>query len=171
MAGHRARRATGAVLTAVLATVLAGCSDDTGASSPASKAASALESAGARATDAISSIAAQASEAIASATAEAGRRLDEVKDGIDVKDDVRLEAPATDADGRTTVGFTVRNTADSAKSFAVQVVFRDSGGKLLDTVVVTVSDVAADASGTGTARSTHKLSGEVKAEVGKALRY
>ncbi|MER5749268.1 FxLYD domain-containing protein [Streptomyces sp. NPDC002088] len=171
MARYRARWATGAVLTAVLATALTGCSDDSTPSSPASKAASALESAGAEATAAMSSIAAQASEAIASATAAAGRKLDEVKNGIDAKDDVRLGTPATAADGRTTVEVTAKNTADSAKSFAVQVVFKDSGGKLIDTVVVTVSDVAAGTSRTATARSTHKLSGEVKTEVRRALRY
>ncbi|MER5600636.1 FxLYD domain-containing protein [Streptomyces sp. NPDC002265] len=173
MAGYRGRWARGTAWAAVLAAALTGCSGGNGntPTSPASKAASALASAGARATAAISSLAAQATEAISSATAEAGRRLGEVKNGVEAKDDVQLGTPATAADGRTTVGITVKNTADSTKSFAVQVVFKDSGGKLIDTVVVTVSDVAAGKTGTATARSTHNLSGEVKTEVGSALRY
>nr|WSY53183.1 hypothetical protein OG999_25690 [Streptomyces sp. NBC_00886] len=153
----------GAVLTAVVAiglTGLTGCSDDSSPSSVASKAASAVASIGAQATD-----------AIASATAEAGRRLDEVKNGVDAKDSVKLGTPATDSAGRSTVEVTADNTADSAKSFAVQVEFKDQGGNLLDTVVVTVSDVPAGKSGTATARSHRKLSGSVKAEVGTALRY
>lgn len=156
----------GAMLTAVVAlaltgvTGLTGCSDDGTPSSVASKAASAVESVGS-----------QAASAVSSATAEAGRRLDEVKNGVDAKDAVKLGAPATDSAGRSTVEITADNTADSAKSFAVQVEFKDAGGNLLDTVVVTVSDVAAGKSGKATARSNRELSGEVKAEVGRALRY
>ncbi|MGX1548731.1 FxLYD domain-containing protein [Streptomyces adustus] len=172
MAGYRGRWARGTAWAAILTAALTGCSGGGNTSTtPASKAASAVASAGARATAAISSLAAQATEAISSATAEAGRRLGEVKNGIEAKDDVQLGTPATAADGRTTVGITVKNTADSTKSFAVQVVFKDSGGKLVDTVVVTVSDVPAGKTGTATARSTHNLSGEVKTEVGSALRY
>ncbi|MET7487143.1 FxLYD domain-containing protein [Streptomyces sp. NPDC005538] len=154
------------MLTAVVAlaltgvTGLTGCSDDGTPSSVASKAASAVESVGS-----------QAASAVSSATAEAGRRLDEVKNGVDAKDAVKLGAPATDSAGRSTVEITADNTADSAKSFAVQVEFKDAGGNLLDTVVVTVSDVAAGKSGKATARSNRELSGEVKAEVGRALRY
>lgn len=180
MAGYRARWSRGAAPTAVVAlgltgvvalAGLTGCSDGNSPSATVSKAASAASSVGAEATNAVSSLASRASEAIASATAEAGRRLDKVKDGVDARDAVRLGTPATDSDGRTTVGITVDNTASSAKSFAVQVNFKDQGGNLLDTVVVTVSDVPAGKSGTATARSTRKLSGEVKAAVGTALRY
>ncbi|MET7567488.1 hypothetical protein ABZT04_03145 [Streptomyces sp. NPDC005492] len=156
----------GATLTAVVAlaltgvTGLTGCSDDGSPSSVASKAASAVESLGS-----------QAASSIASATAEAGRRLDEVKNGVDAKDAVKLGTPATDSAGRSTVEVTAHNTAGSAKSFAVQVEFKNTGGNLIDTVVVTVSDVPAGKSGTATARSNRKLSGGVKAEVGRALRY
>jgi len=171
MAPHRTRWATGVILTAIMAAALAACSDDGSASSAVSKAASAAQSVGGQATAAVSSLASQASEALASATAEAGRRLDKIKGGVDARGDVRLGAPATASDGRTTVEVTAENTEDSTKSFAVQVNFKDSGGNLLDTVVVTVSKVPAGKSGTGTARSTHELSGKVKAEAGRALRY
>ncbi|MCT9075074.1 FxLYD domain-containing protein [Streptomyces fulvoviolaceus] len=156
MAGHRARWGTAAALTAVTAAALTGCSDDTTPSSVASKAAS---------------IASKASDVVASATAEAGRRFDDIKNGVNAKDDVRIGTPATASDGRTTVEVTATNTADSSKSFAVQVDFTDGDGKLVDAVVVTVSDVAAGGSGKGTARSTHDLSGEVKTKVSRAVRY
>ncbi|MGH1555736.1 hypothetical protein ACRAWF_39590 [Streptomyces sp. L7] len=140
MAWHRG----GTTLTAVAAVTLAaltgltGCSDDSSPSSVASKAASA-----------VASIGSQATAAIASATAEVGRRLDEVKNGVDAKDAVKLGTPTTDSAGRSTVEVTADNEAGSAKSFAVQVEFKDTGGNLLDTVVVTVSDVPAGKSGTG----------------------
>ncbi|MGW4034353.1 hypothetical protein ACWEFL_34520 [Streptomyces sp. NPDC004838] len=159
------RPAVCAALTAFLATALAagaaGCSNGGGGTSGvASKAASA-----------VSSVGAQATAAIASATAAAGRKLNEIKNGVDAKGEVKLGAAATTSEGYATTEFTVHNTADSPKSFAVQVNFKDSGGKLLDTVVVTVSDVPASQSKTATARSNRKLSGEVKPEVGTALRY
>ncbi|MDF3142505.1 MULTISPECIES: FxLYD domain-containing protein [unclassified Streptomyces] len=153
MPGHRTRWTTAAILTAtatVAATLtLTSCSDDDTPSSVASKAASAF----------------------ASATAEAGHRLDDIKGGIDAKDAVSLGDPTTNADGRTTVEVTAENTTDSTKSFGVQINFRDEDGNLLDAAVVTVSDVAAGQTGTGTARSTRDLGGEVKAEVARALRY
>ncbi|MFE9602907.1 hypothetical protein [Streptomyces hokutonensis] len=163
MARSRGGTAPTAVVVAVTLTVLTGltgCSDDSSPSSVASKAASA-----------VASIGSQATAAIASATAEAGRRLDEVKNGVDAKDAVKLGTPTTDSAGRSTVEVTADNKAGSAKSFAVQVEFKDTGGNLLDTVVVTVSDVPAGKSGTGTARSNRKLSGDVRAETGTALRY
>ncbi|MBT2450273.1 hypothetical protein J7F03_24990 [Streptomyces sp. ISL-43] len=166
MAGVRVR-GLAAVVLAALAAGVAGCSDADGPSGAASRAASAVESAGAR----VSAAASEAAETVESAAAVAKDKLSEVKDGIDVKDDVELGAPATDGDGRTTVLVSVKNSDASKKSFAVQVNFKDEGGKLLDTVVVTISDVAANATGEGTARSTHKLSGTVKAETGSALRY
>jgi hypothetical protein len=167
MAGHGVRCAAGAVLGALLAAGAVGCTGDDSPSGAASKAASVLESVGSQA----SSAASRAASAVASATAEARRRLDAVKDGVDAKDEVRSGKPATDGDGRTTVTVTARNTDDTARSFAVQVDFRDRDGNLLDAVVVTVPDVAAGESGEATARSTRKLSGDVRAEVGRALRY
>ncbi|MFI9549170.1 hypothetical protein ACIHAR_35480 [Streptomyces sp. NPDC052016] len=161
MAAHRTRWTRGAAPAAAACSVLlSGCTDDTDPSSVASRAASAAESAGSRAAD-----------AFASATAEAGRRLDGIKGGVDATDDVKVGSPATDGDGRTTVPVTATNREDSAKSFAVQVDFKDASGNWKDTVVVTVPDVPAGKSGTATARSTHRLSGEVRADVARAVRY
>ncbi|MGI5376863.1 FxLYD domain-containing protein [Streptomyces sp. CA-251387] len=152
MPGHRTRWTTTTILTttaAMAAALLTACGDDDTPSSVASKAASAF----------------------ASATAEAGRQLDDIKGGIDAKDAVRLAAPTTDGDGRTTVEVTARNTTDSTRSFAVQINFRDEDGNLLDATVETVSDVPAGGTGTGTARSTRDLGGKVRAEVARAVRY
>ncbi|MCX5192857.1 FxLYD domain-containing protein [Streptomyces sp. NBC_00249] len=153
---HTWTRAVGAAaLATALAVGTAGCSDGDGGS--VSSAASAAAS--------------KASEVLSSATAAAQRQLDEIKDGVDVASDVQLGTPAADADGKSAVKVTARNTADSAKSLAVQVNFNDASGNLLDTVVVTVQDVPAGQSKDATAVSNRKLSGEVKAAVGKAVRY
>ncbi|MDQ0991975.1 FxLYD domain-containing protein [Streptomyces sp. V3I7] len=167
MAGQRHWWAGGVTaVTAVLAALvgLGGCSDGDGTpSNPASKAASAASAA--------SSLASQAAEGLASASAEAKRRLDGVKGGVNAKDEVKLGTPGTDPDGRVTVEVTADNKASETKSFAVQVQFNDANGNLLDTVVATVRDVRAGATGNATARSTRKLTGEVKTEVARALRY
>ncbi|MFE6825063.1 FxLYD domain-containing protein [Streptomyces sp. NPDC057690] len=174
-------RTKGVLLTATAiccATVLTGCSDDdtpSSVSSAASKAASAAESLGREATAAASSLASgfasEASSAFASASASASRKLDEIKDGVDVKSDVKLGSPDTDQDGRATVEVTVTNTTDASKSFAVQIDFTDSSGNRLDTVVTTVSDVAAGKTGKETAHSNRTLSGQVKTAVARAVRY
>ncbi|MFH9732913.1 FxLYD domain-containing protein [Streptomyces sp. NPDC017260] len=167
MAGRRVLRAVGVMVLA--GAVLAGCSDGDGSAADVpSEAGSAAAS---RAASAASSLASRGSDAVASATAEAGRWLEDIQEGADVKDDVELGAPKTDTDGRTTVRATVDNTADSTKSFAVQVNFTDAGGSLIDTAVVTVSDVPAGESARATARSTHDLSGDVRAVVARAVRY
>ncbi|MFF5496046.1 hypothetical protein [Streptomyces aquilus] len=158
MTGNRTHRApitlvTVAALTAL--TALTGCSDDDTPSSVASKAAS---------------VASRATEVFASATAEAGKKFDDVKNGVDVKDDVTLGTPRTGSDGRTTVEITVRNTADSQRSFLVQVNFKD-GGDLADAAAVTVSDVPAGGTRKATARSNRELSGTVRTEVARAVRY
>ncbi|MFG2465159.1 FxLYD domain-containing protein [Streptomyces canus] len=150
------RWTTAALLTTLALTGLTACSDDDSPSSVASKVASAASRAG---------------EAVSSATAEAGRRFDDIKNGADARDDVRLGTPATASDGRTTVEVTATNSADSAKSFTVEVDFTDKNGKLLDAVVLTVSDVPAGGTGKGTARSTHDLSGDVRAKVPRAVRH
>ena len=150
------RWTTAALLTTLALTGLTACSDEDSPSSVASKVASAASRAG---------------EAVSSATAEAGRRFDDIKNGADARDDVRLGTPATASDGRTTVEVTATNSADSAKSFTVEVDFTDRNGKLLDAVVLTVSDVPAGGTGKGTARSTHDLSGDVRAKVPRAVRH
>lgn len=160
-ARHRTRWATGgAALALALSAVLTGCSGDDTPAATASKAESA-----------VGSIASGASEAIESATAEAGRRLDDIQDGIDVKGDVRIGTPVTGSDGRVRAEVTVRNSDDSTRSFAVQVDFKSSGGDLVDTVIVTVEHVQAGESATATARSTHDLSGDVRTDVARAVRY
>ncbi|MET9468619.1 hypothetical protein ABZY44_28280 [Streptomyces sp. NPDC006544] len=166
MAGVRSRGLAGVVWVA-LAVGVTGCSDGDGPSGAASKAASAVASAGA----VVSSAASEAADAAESAAAVAKDKLAEVKDGVDAKDQVTLGTPAKAADGRATVSVAVKNADGEKKSFAVQVNFKDEGGNLLDTVVVTIADVAPNATGEGAARSTRALSGTVKAETGKALRY
>ncbi|MER6735594.1 hypothetical protein [Streptomyces puniciscabiei] len=163
MNGHGTRRTAGALL-AVIAVAVTGCSGSGNPSGGASKAASMASSAAA-------SLASRGADALASASAEARRRLDEAKGGVNAKDEVTLGAVAIGGDGRATAKVTAKNTAGSAKSFAVQVNFTDKSGNLLDVVVVTLKDVAAGASGEGTARSNRKLNGEVHATVGTALRY
>ncbi|MER6672269.1 FxLYD domain-containing protein [Streptomyces sp. NPDC000983] len=153
MAGDRSRRARGVAVPAALLALalggLVGCSEDDlpeGVSSRAASAASALAS-------------------------EAEKQLDGIKDGVDAKDEVRLGDTGTDG-GKVTVPVTVENTDDSTKSFGVQVDFTDSDGNRLDTVVVTVSDVAGGESKEATARSNRDLSGDnVRAEVARAVRY
>ncbi|MEU1849445.1 hypothetical protein ABZ499_09230 [Streptomyces sp. NPDC019990] len=155
------RRAWGgaALALALGAALLTGC----GGGSPADTAR--------EAESAVGSIASQASEAVESATAEAGRRLDDIKGGIDVRADVEAGTPTVGSDGRARAEVTVRNTDDSAGSFAVQVDFTDAENRPVDTVVVTVEHVQAGDSATATARSTHDLSGKIRAEVARAVRY
>ncbi|MFI6338180.1 hypothetical protein [Streptomyces sp. NPDC050535] len=155
-----------AAATAALTAPLTGCSDDTTPSGAASKAASAASAAG----DALSSATADAGDALASATAEAGERFDEFKNGVNAKGDVRTGDVGTDSDGRSTTEVTVTNSGSSSRSYAVQVDFRDPSGNLLDTVVVTVDGVAAGATKDATARSNRTLSGDVTAEVSRAVR-
>ncbi|MET8754314.1 hypothetical protein ABZW32_30105 [Streptomyces sp. NPDC004667] len=168
MAADAWRRGAAAVLLSVTACGAAGCSDSGGSPSDAvSSAAAAVRSAG----EAVSSAAAEAGKAAQSAAAVAKDKLAEVKDGVNAKEQVALGPVATEGNGYTTVPVTVSNTDDGEKSFAVQVEFRDEAGNLLDTVVVTVTDVPGKGTGQGTARSTHKLSGTVTARTGTALRY
>jgi hypothetical protein len=160
MARHRRTWAALTAASAATALALTGCADEQPPEHPVGSAASAAESAASR-----------AGEVVESATAEVQQRFDDITGGIDVKKDVTLGKPATDRDGRVTVEVTVRNTAGSAKSFAVQVTFTDQAGNFHDTVVVTINDVPAAESRSGKARSNRDLSGDVKTEVSRALRY
>ncbi|WP_326765194.1 FxLYD domain-containing protein [Streptomyces sp. NBC_01591] len=161
MTRKAARGLWAVLLTAAVMSTAAACSDDGGsASSTASKAASAAASAASRGAD-----------VVASATAAAGEKLKNFKNGVNAKGDVELGKPSTDGDGRVTVKVTVKNSSDSAKSYAVQVNFDDASGNLLDTVVVTVDGVGPKASKDAMARSNRKLSGDVKADVANALRH
>ncbi|MES9505414.1 hypothetical protein ABWJ92_03210 [Streptomyces sp. NPDC000609] len=161
MTRKAARGVWAVLLTTAVIPMAAACSDGGGAtSSTASRAASAA-----------ASVASRGADVVASATAAASEKLNNFKNGVNAKDDVELGRPATDGDGRATAKVTVRNTTDSSKSYAVQVNFRDGKGNLQDTVVVTVADVAAGTSKDAVARSNRKLSGDIKADVGTALRH
>ncbi|MFI7008181.1 hypothetical protein [Streptomyces sp. NPDC050145] len=151
MTGTRfAVRATGAaLLAAALAVGATACSDnDTSPSDVASKGA----------------------EILASATAEAQKKVDEFKNGVDAKKDVKLGDVAKDG-GRATVPVTVKNSADAKKSYLVLVTFRDAGGNRLDAVALQVNDVGAGASKKATARSHRSLGGDVTAELDRALSH
>ncbi|MFJ1612856.1 MULTISPECIES: hypothetical protein [unclassified Streptomyces] len=161
MTTKAARGLWAVLLTTAVAATAVGCSDDGGsASTAASKAASAAASAASRGSD-----------VVASATAAAGEKLKGFKNGVNAKGDVKVRTPGTGPDGHADAKVTVTNGADSAKSYAVQINFRDPKGNLLDAVVVTVDDVGPKASKEATARSNRKLSGDVEAEVGRALRH
>lgn len=163
---RRGVRGASAVLMAMaVAFTASACSDDgDSASSTVSKAASAASSVA-------SSVASKGSDVLASATAAAEDKLNSFKDGVNATGDVRTGAPTTGEDGRVTSKITVANGTGSTRSYAVQVNFKDPDGKLQDTVVVTVDDVASKKTKVATARSNRKLDGDVEVEVGKALRH
>ncbi|MFE0350740.1 hypothetical protein [Streptomyces griseoluteus] len=160
MAGCGTRRAAGTALMVVLAVAMTGCSDGNSPSGQASKAASAA-----------SSLASRASGTVASATAEAKRKLDQVKGGVDAKKDVSVGKVTTGKGNVPTAEVSAKNTTGEKKSFTVQVNFRDAKGDLQDTVIVNIDDVAAGATGRATARSHRELSGDIRADVGTALRH
>lgn len=159
------RGASAALVAMTVAFTASACSDDgDSASSTVSKAASAASSVA-------SSVASQGSDVLASATAAAEDKLNSFKDGVNASGDVEAGAPATDKDGRVTSRITVTNGTGSTRSYAVRVDFKDPDGKLQDTVVVTVDDVAAGKTEDATARSNRRLDGDVEVEVGRALRH
>ncbi|MCX4677796.1 hypothetical protein OG413_21205 [Streptomyces sp. NBC_01433] len=161
MTGPGVRGVRAVLLAASVASAAAGCSDEGNSPSGAvSKAASAA-----------ASVASRGSDVVASATAAAQDKLNEFKDGVDAKGEVKLGTVGKDSDGRSTAKFTVTNGTDSAKSYVVQINFRDKGGNLLDTTVVTVDDAQPAKPKDATARSNRKLDGDVKAEVATALRH
>ncbi|WP_406836979.1 hypothetical protein ACICHK_12765 [Streptomyces sp. AHU1] len=156
---------------AALAAQLTACSDDGTPSDTASKAASAASRAASAVSEAASA-ATEAGDALASATAEAGRKFDEFKNGADAKSEVKTSGTASPgSDGRVTAEVTATNPTSSAKSYVVQVDFRDQSGNLLDTTVVTVDDVPAGGSKNATARSNRSLTGDVKTDVARAARH
>ncbi|MEU6015564.1 hypothetical protein ABZ826_16340 [Streptomyces sp. NPDC047515] len=161
MTRKAARGLWAVVLATTVMSTAAACSGEGGkASSTASKAASAA-----------ASVASRGSDVVASATAAAGEKLKGFKNGVNAKSDVKLGPPGTAPDGHATAKVTATNSADSSKSYAVQINFRDSKGNLLDTVVVTVDDVGPRTAKNATARSNRKLSGAIKVDVGTALRH
>ncbi|MEV6160357.1 hypothetical protein AB0L71_00230 [Streptomyces sp. NPDC052052] len=149
-----------ALLTATVMSTAAACSGGGEVSSTASGAASAAASAASKGAD-----------VLASATAAAGEKLKGIKNGVNAKSDVKVATPAVASDGRATAKVAVTNSADSTKSYAVQINFTDAHGNLLDTVVVTVDDVGPKATKDATASSNRKLSGPLKADVATAVRH
>jgi hypothetical protein len=170
--GHRTRQqlrvtaAGGAV--ALLTVALTGCGSGGAASSAVSAVKSAASAAVSQGADTLQSAGA---DALASASAAASSAVAAVKDGVDAKSQVKVGGTSTDADGRTTVEVTATNPDSSSHDYTVTVNFRGSDGNLLDTTVLNINDVAAGASGKGTARSNRKLQGTITADVGTALRH
>ncbi|MFF1838103.1 FxLYD domain-containing protein [Streptomyces sp. NPDC058231] len=161
MTSRSVRGIAAGLLTAAVASAATGCSDDGGkVSSTVSGAASAAASAASRGSD-----------VMASATAAAQEKLDGFKNGVNAKKDVKVGAVANNNDGRAVATITVTNITDSAKSYMVQVNFRDGSGNLLDTAVVTVDDVEPRTPKKATARSNRSLGGDITADVGRALRH
>ncbi|MDF6042059.1 hypothetical protein LRD69_07745 [Streptomyces sp. JH14] len=153
MTRRSVRGARAVLLTAVVVSAAAACTDDGGSPSGAvSEAASAVAS------------------VAASASAAAQEKLEGFKNGVNAGKDVKAGA-VTEQGGRATTKITVTNSADSAKSYIVQINFRDPGGNLLDTAVVTVDDVQPGTPKDATVRSNRTLVGDVTAEVGRALRH
>ncbi|MFF0286029.1 hypothetical protein [Streptomyces sp. NPDC005262] len=153
MTRRSVRGAWAVLLTAVVASAAAACTDDgSNPSGTVSKAASAVAS------------------VAASASAAAQEKLQGFKNGVDAGKDVSVGAVAEQG-GRASTKITVTNSTDSAKSYIVQINFRDPGGNLLDSTVVTVDDVRPGTPKDATARSNRTLAGDVTAEVGRALRH
>ncbi|MET7856319.1 hypothetical protein ABZS81_03635 [Streptomyces sp. NPDC005318] len=153
MTRRSVRGAWAVLLTAVVVTAAAACTDDGGSpSGTVSKAASAVAS------------------VAASASAAAQEKLEGFKNGVNAGKDVKAGA-VTEQGGRATTKITVTNSTDSAKSYIVQINFRDPSGNLLDSTVVTVDDVQPDTPKDATARSNRSLVGDITAEVGRALRH
>ncbi|MFD7947365.1 hypothetical protein, partial [Streptomyces sp. NPDC059744] len=147
------------LLTAVVASAAAACTDDGSPAGTVSKAASAVESAASRGGD-----------VVASASAAAQEKLQNFKNGVNAGKDVKAGA-VTEQGGRATAKITVTNSTESAKSYIVQINFRDPSGNLLDSTVVTVDDVQPGTPKDATARSNRTLAGDVTAEVARALRH
>lgn len=158
--------ATTAALAVLLALTAAGCSD-----ADVEKAKAGVASATAKAGEVAASATAKVGEAVASATAAAASKMAEVKDGADAKGDVKVDGATKEDGDRTTAEVTATNPTDKSADYTLTVNFRDSGGNLLDTVVLNVDGVEAGKSKTGTARSNRALSGATTAEIGRALRH
>ncbi|MFI0978130.1 hypothetical protein ACH4SP_14170 [Streptomyces sp. NPDC021093] len=166
------RTASAAALAALLALTVSACGEDdkSKASDVVSNATQKAGEVAASATAKAGEVKEKAKEAYASASASASAKLAEVKDGTDAKDEVKLGDVKAEGD-RSATEVTATNKQTKNESYLVQVNFRDADGNLLDTVVVTLKDVAAGKDATATARSNRTLQGDVKAEVGKALRH
>ncbi|MFE9423551.1 hypothetical protein ACFYNO_11395 [Kitasatospora sp. NPDC006697] len=163
---------TGAALSFGL--VLTGCTSSNKAkvSSAASSAVSAAQSALASiGSEAASQGASAASSALSAAASAASSAFAGATGGLDAAGDVSLGSVSTTSDGKAQVQVTVANHQSDSKRYTVQVSFKDQGGSLQDTVVLTVGPVAAGQSANATATSNRSLGGTVTASVERALRY
>ncbi|MFD8071809.1 FxLYD domain-containing protein [Streptomyces sp. NPDC059718] len=157
---YRSRAVCAAVVLSAVAFTASACSDND--STPAEKAS--------KAASAASSLVSEGAEAVASATAAAQSQLAKIKNGVNAKDDVKLD-PVTVEGGKATTKVTATNSGDKQATYTVEVTFRDASGNLLDAAVVNVADVAPQKSGEATVRSNRDLTGTVKAQVERALRH
>lgn len=110
------------------------------------------------------------SSATAAAASAAQEKMNAIKDGVNADADVTAGATSADGD-RTVARITATNPKDTTADYTVWVNFRDSGGNLLDSVVLNIDGVEAGKSKSGTARSNRSLTGATKAEVQQAVRH
>ncbi|MFD5767002.1 hypothetical protein ACFWIN_14420 [Streptomyces sp. NPDC127049] len=110
------------------------------------------------------------SSATAAVASAAQQKMDEIKDGVNAAGDVKAGPTSVDGD-RTIATITATNPKDRTADYTVMVIFRDGGGNLLDTVVLTIDGVGAGTSKSGTARSNRTLGGATTAEIAQALRH
>ena len=111
------------------------------------------------------------SSAASAAASAASSALGSIKGAIDATGDVKINAPSTASDGRSTAVLTVSNPTSDQHTYTVSVSFKSQDGSLLDVVVVTVPNVPAHGTAQATARSSHDLSGATSAEVTAAVRH
>ncbi|MFI8193282.1 hypothetical protein ACIF8T_31660 [Streptomyces sp. NPDC085946] len=195
----RARAAlAGLLVTAASAATLVSCGGDDGgdgaasvrpglsgpytasfSGSPASALASLEESARERASAAASSASARASEFEASVSAEvaranaaAQRELKDVEGRGNALADVSLTGkPRAQTGGLLAVVVNITNHTDETASYAVQVDFRDSDGKVVETRYVGAEDLAAGDRAQPLAISRTPAGQQLTAEIAKAQRY
>lgn len=150
------------VVSVGAAGAVTGCSSS--ASSPGSSAGSAVSSAISQGASAVGSAASQAASAAASA-------LGDIKNGVTATSDVKVGTVTVGSDGKATTEVTATNPTSSAHDYTIAVSFDDQSGGLQDATVVTISNVPANGSGTGTATSNRQLSGTLTAKVSAAVRH
>ncbi|MFD7435339.1 hypothetical protein [Streptomyces sp. NPDC059861] len=146
---------------------------------PASALASLKGSAQARASAAASSASARASEFEASVSAEvaranaaAQRELKDVEGRGNAMADVSLTGkPRADTGDLLAVAVNIANRTDETASYAVQVEFRDSDGKLVETRYVGAEDLAPGAREQPLAISRTPAGQQLTAEITKAQRH
>ncbi|MGX1130394.1 hypothetical protein RKD49_002584 [Streptomyces glaucescens] len=146
---------------------------------PASALASLEESARARASAAASSASARASEFEASVSAEvaranaaAQRELEDVEGQGNAMADVSLTGkPRAETGGLLAVVVNITNSTDETASYAVQVDFRDSDGKVVETRYVGAEDLAPGAKEQPLAITRTPAGQQLTAAIAKAQRY